>query len=106
MESGGASGFLLSRFGVSLIIVIVIVTVSEFSSHDIVSQLNDGFSIGIDTFDTTGQGSARCQIQVLQGVTRFEESRQWFQADGCTADVEFPKQRKEQLPLARALLSY
>ena len=91
-------------FGVSLIVVVVIVTVGKFSVHDIVLQLNDSFAIGVETFDATGQGSARCQIQVLQGVTRFEESRQWFQADTCTAEVEFPRQRKEKLPLAKTLL--
>jgi hypothetical protein len=79
---------------VSLIVVVVIVTVGEFSIHDIVSQLNDGFAIGVETFDATRQASARCQIQVLQGVTRFKESRQWFQADSSTDQVKFPTREK------------
>ena len=38
---------------------------------------------------------------MLQGVTSFEESRQWFQVDAGTAEVEFPKKKKKKkgLPL-------
>lgn len=49
----------------------------------------------VETFDAAWQPSARCQIQVLQGVTILEESRQWLQTNGSAAQVEFPEMRGE-----------
>ena len=78
------------------LIVIVVITVVKLSSLNIIFQLYDGFSISVALFHWSGQRSASCQIQVLQSVTSFEESRQWFQIDASTAEVEFPKKKKQK----------